>query len=404
MLKSSATAGLLYFGRLADVMSESDVEKTEPASPQRLEKAREEGQTARSRELNTFLLLALGVATLWLLSQSLFTTLQGVIHRSMWFEPKLAKDDAVMLHILSESMAQAFIALIPLFGVLVVVAVVSSVALGGLLFSFKPLQPKLEKLNPLKGIKRMFSAQTLIELLKALGKAFLIGTVSVMVMWYYRGEMLGLMHLSPTEGMVKGLKLVVLCCALIVSSLFLIVSIDVPWQLYSHYKKLRMSKQDLKEEHKQSDGDPHVKGRIRSQQRSMAQRRMMAAVPQADVVITNPTHYAVALNYAEGQAGAPRVVAKGVDLMAQRIKDLATDSRVPLFEAPALARALNKHVELNQEIPIELYSAVAEILAWVYQLRNWEQGQGVRPVAPSNINIPAGMDPHESPSAGRQQV
>lgn len=383
-------------------MSESDVEKTEPASPQRLEKAKEEGQTARSRELNTFMLLALGVATLWLLSQSLFTALQSVIHRSMWFEPKLARDDMVMLQTLSDSMVQAFIALAPLFVVLVVVAIFSSVALGGLLFSFKPLEPKLDKLSPLKGIKRMFSAQTVIELLKALGKAFLIGTVSVMVMWYYRGEMLGLMHLSPTEGMVKGLKLVVLCCALIISSLLLIVAIDAPWQLYSHHKKLRMSKQDLKEEHKQSDGDPHVKGRIRSQQRSMAQRRMMAAVPHADVVITNPTHYAVALSYTEGQASAPRVVAKGVDLTAQRIKDLASESRVPLFEAPALARALNKHVELNQEIPIELYSAVAEILAWVYQLRNWEQGQGTRPVVPSNFNIPAGMDPHESPSAGRQ--
>lgn len=385
-------------------MSESDVEKTEPASPQKLEKAKEEGQTARSRELNTFLILALGVATLWLISTRLFVALQDVVRRSMWFDPHLARDETVMVTTVVKAMEQALIALLPLFGVLVVVAIGSSVALGGLLFSFKPLQPKLDKLSPLKGLKRMFSAQTLIELLKALGKAFLIGTVSVLVMWNYRDEMLGLMHLSPTEGMIKGLELVVLCCALIISSLLLIVAIDVPWQIYSHYKKLRMSKQDLKDEHKQSDGDPHVKGRIRSQQRAMAQRRMMSAVPQADVVITNPTHYAVALKYAEGQSGAPRLVAKGVDLTAQRIKEIASEAKVPLFEAPALARALNKHVEIDHEIPVELYAAVAEILAWVFQLRSWERGQGFMPTAPTDFTIPAGMDPHESTSTGRQPV
>lgn len=384
-------------------MSESDVEKTEPASSQRLEKAREDGEAARSRELNTFMLLAGGIAALWTLSQNLFTALRDVIQRSMWFEPRLARDDAMILTTLSQSAEQAFIAMIPLYGVLVVIAIFSSVALGGLLFSFKPLMPKPEKLNPLKGIKRMFSAQTLVELFKALGKAFLIGTVSVLVMWSYRGEMLGLMHLSPTEAMIKGLGLVALCCALIVSSLLLIVAIDVPWQLYSHYKKLRMSKQDLKDEHKQSDGDPHVKGRIRSQQRAMAQGRMMSAVPDADVVITNPTHYAVALSYKEGLSSAPRVVAKGQSLTAQRIKTLATESRVPLFEAPALARALNHHVEIGHEIPTELYAAVAEILAWVYQLRHWEQGEGLMPDTPTKLHVPPEMDPQEKAKmAGRK--
>lgn len=381
---------------------ESDVEKTEPASPRRLEKAKEEGQTPRSRELNTFMLLMVGVSTLWIISQSLYTALQGVIRSSMWFEPQAAYDDAVMLSVAAVSAWNVLLAMLPLFGVLFVIAIFSSVILGGLIFSIKPLEPKLEKLNPLKGIKRMFSAQTLIELLKALGKATLIGVVSVAVMWYFRDDMLGLMQLSATAAMAKGLKLVALCCLLIVLSLIVIVAIDVPWQVYSHYKKLRMSKQDLKEEHKQSDGDPHVKGRIRAQQREMAQRRMMAAVPHADVVITNPTHYAVALKYTEGQGGAPKVVAKGTDLIAQRIKELASEASVPLFEAPPLARILHKHVELEHEIPVELYSAIAEILAWVFQLKAWEQGQGLMPTAPTNLNIPTGMDPHESSVAGRQ--
>ncbi len=381
---------------------ESDVEKTEPASPQRLEKAKEEGQTPRSRELNTFMLLMAGVVTLWIISQSLYSALQGVIRSSMWFEPKVAYDDAVMLTYAATSAWNALLAMVPLFAVLFVIAIASSVALGGLILSLKPLQPKFEKLNPLKGIKRMFSAQTLIELFKALGKATLIGVVSVVVMWYYRDDMLGLMQLSATAAMAKGLKLVALCCLLIVLSLILIVGIDVPWQIYSHYKKLRMSKQDLKEEHKQSDGDPHVKGRIRAQQREMAQRRMMAAVPHADVVITNPTHYAVALKYTEGGNGAPKVIAKGTDLIAQRIKEIAAESKVPLFEAPPLARILHKHVELEREIPVELYSAVAEVLAWVFQLKAWEQGQGFMPTTPTNLNIPTGMDPLESSTAGRQ--
>ncbi|MEZ2623780.1 flagellar biosynthesis protein FlhB [Paenalcaligenes hominis] len=379
---------------------ESDVEKTEPASPRRLEKAREEGQAPRSRELNTFMLLMVGVSTIWLISQSLYSTLSGVIRSSMWFEPALAHDDSVMVTNALLSAWNALLALLPLFGALFVIAIASSVLLGGLIFSAKPLQPKLEKLNPLKGIKRMFSAQTGIELFKALGKATLIGLVSMFVMWHFRDQMLGLMQLSPTEAMAKGLKLVALCCLLIVFSLVLIVAIDVPWQIYSHHKKLRMSKQDLKEEHKQSDGDPHVKGRIRAQQREMAQRRMMAAVPHADVVITNPTHYAVALKYTEDEGGAPKVIAKGKDLIAQRIKTLATESNIPLFEAPPLARILHKHVELDREIPVELYSAVAEILAWVFQLRAWEQGQGFMPATPTHLTIPEGMDPLDSSAAG----
>lgn len=385
-------------------MAESDVEKTEPASPRRLEKAKEDGQTARSRELNTFLLLAFGVAMLWLLSQHLYETFKSIIYRSMWFEPELVRDDSLMVTSAVQSANEALLAMIPLFAVLAVTALGVSVLLGGLVLSLKPLEPKFEKLNPLKGIKRMFSAQMMIELFKALGKVILVGGVSVWVLWSYRTDMLGLMHLSPSDAMVMGLRLVALCCALIVSSLLVIVAIDVPWQLYSHFKKLRMSKQDIKEEHKQSDGDPHIKGRIRAQQRAMAQRRMMAAVPNADVIITNPSHYAVALKYTEGSSGAPKAVAKGIDLIAQRIKNVAQEARVPIFEAPPLARALYKHVELEREIPVELYTAVAEVLAWVYQLKSWEQGQGLRPTAPSNLTIPVGMDPHESAFEGGQTV
>ncbi|HCN70224.1 MAG TPA: flagellar biosynthetic protein FlhB, partial [Pusillimonas sp.] len=180
---------------------------------------------------------------------------------------------------------------------------------------------------------------------------------------------------------------------LIVAALLLIVFIDVPWQLFSHHKKLRMSRQDVKQEHKENDGDPHVKARIRQQQRAMARRRMMAEVPKADVIVTNPTHYAVALKYEAGGSGAPCVVAKGSGLIAARIRELAQEHGVPQLSAPPLARALHEHVELGQEIPADLYKAVAEVLAWVFQLRSWNEGLGAEPQHPSDLPVPDALDP-----------
>lgn len=372
---------------------ESDLEKTEPASPRRLEKAREEGQVVRSRELNTFLLLSAGVAGLWFGGAHLYRELSGVVRAGLWFDARVGGDTAVMLSVAAGSAMRALLALMPLFGLLVVVAILASVLLGGFLMSAKALEPKFERMNLLKGVKRMVSAQTLVELVKTLAKAGLIGTIGAMVIWKYHDQMIALMHATATEALASGMTLVALCCGLIVASLLLIVLIDAPWQMFSHFKKLRMSRQDVKQEHKESEGDPHVKGRIRQQQRAMARRRMMSEVPRADVVVTNPTHVAVALSYAEGGAGAPRVVAKGAGLVAQSIRRIAQEHRVPQLSAPPLARALNKHVELGHEIPVDLYSAVAQVLAWVYQLKRWENGEGLAPILPDDLPVPPALDP-----------
>lgn len=372
---------------------DSDLEKTEPASPRRLEKAREEGQVVRSRELNTFLVLSAGVGTLWVMGGFMFHQLRDIVHHSMWFDPNVGRDTTVMVGSAIALAFKALISLLPLFGVLVVVSILASVLLGGIVLSAKALQPKFERMSPLKGIKRMFSAQTLVELFKTLAKAAVIGTVGVLVIVHYRDQMLALMHATPSEALTYGMTLVALCCALIVAGLLLVVVIDAPWQIYSHYKKLRMSRQDVKQEHKESEGDPHVKGRIRQQQRAMARRRMMSEVPHADVVVTNPTHYAVALRYMEGTGGAPRVVAKGAGLIAAQIRQIAAENKVPLLSAPPLARALYHHVELEREIPMELYSAVAEVLAWVFRLRTWAPGMGQEPEPPSTLNVPPDLDP-----------
>lgn len=372
---------------------DSDQEKTEPASPRRLEKAREEGQVARSRELGSFLAIATGVASLWFGAGHIYRTLNGVLRSGLWLDPEITRDTQAMLDVAAYLAWQGLLLLLPIFGVLALASVFSSVALGGFLLSPKALELKFERLDFIKGIGRMFAAQALIELLKTLAKAALIGTVGVMVIWHYRGQMLSLMRMAPSEALVYGLKLVALCCLLITVSLIIVVLIDVPWQIWNHHKQLRMSHEEVKQENKESEGNPQVKSRIRQQQRAMARRRMMSAVPDADVVVTNPTHYAVALAYREGQGGAPTVVAKGSGLIAVKIRTIAEEYRVPALEAPPLARALYYNVELDHEIPAELYAAVAEILAWVYQLRNWDQGRGTPPATPQHLTVPPELDP-----------
>jgi flagellar biosynthetic protein FlhB len=265
-----------------------------------------------------------------------------------------------------------------------------------LLFTTKALEPKFERLNFVKGVGRMFSSQTAVELLKTVAKACVIGAVAAVVIWHYRHQMIALMHATPTEALARGMELVALCCGLIVAALSAIVLIDAPWQIWNHHKKMRMSREDVKQENKESEGDPHVKGRIRQQQRAMSRRRMMAEIPKADVVVTNPTHYAVALAYRDGPGSAPRVVAKGAGLVAARVRAVALEHKIPMLGAPPLARALYHHVEIGHEIPVELYSAVAEVLAWVYQVRTWNSGFGSEPDRPAHLAVPPGLDPQSA--------
>ncbi len=378
---------------------ESDLEKTEAASPRRLEKAREEGQIARSRELGTFMMLAAGVAAIWAGGGTIYQGLSGVLRNGLAFDQRVVADPGVMVEQAVNGFGHALMVILPIFGLLAVIAVLSSVLLGGIVISGKPLSPNFSKLSLFAGLKRMFSSQTVVELIKALAKALLVGGVAVWIIWRYHDDMLGLMHVAPAAALTKALSLVAMCSAFIVASLLVIVLLDVPWQIWSHLKKLRMSKEDVRQEHKESEGDPHTKARIRQQQRQAAHRRMMSEVPKADVVVTNPTHYAVALKYEEDKNGAPRVLAKGTGLVAAKIRELAAEHRIPTLEAPPLARALYQHVELGHEIPAELYTAVAEVLAWVFQLRSWRSGWGAEPTAPKSLPVPAALDPQAKTAA-----
>ncbi|MCI0508797.1 flagellar biosynthetic protein FlhB [Chromohalobacter marismortui] len=373
--------------------SESDEEKTEDPTPRRLEKAKEDGQVARSRELTTFMILASGVATLWMLGGHLYDSLGAAMEQSFIFSRGEVFDTAVLMSHIWSLGKNMLLSLLPLFLIVSVVALFAPVMLGGWLISAKSLQPQLSKLNPLKGLKRMFSSQVLAELGKAVAKSTLVGGVAVAFLWGHRGDFLGLRNLPLSEALARGMDLAALCLALSVSTLIVVVLIDVPFQLWSFTKKLRMSQDEIKKEHKETEGDPQIKARMRAQQQSMARRRMMAKVPDADVIVTNPTHYAVALQYEGSQMEAPRIVAKGADMVATRIRELGEAHGVPLLEAPPLARALHQHVDLDQEVPANLYTAVAEVLAWAYRLKRVREEGGEWPQTPQDLPVPDELDP-----------
>jgi len=247
-------------------------------------------------------------------------------------------------------------------------------------------------MNPIKGLAKLVSAQTATELAKSVLKAVLVGCVTWLYVRHNWPDMMRLISESPYTALASSLNMIAMCCVLVVLGLSPMVGFDIFWQLYSYYKGLRMTRQEIRDEYKQQEGDPHVKGRIRQQMRAAARRRMMADVPKADVIVTNPTHYSVALKYDERKMSAPKVVAKGAGDVALRIRELGKEHRVPILEAPPLARALYRHSEIGQHIPGTLYAAVAEVLAWVWQLRRWKLEGGLAPKKPANLPVPEALD------------
>lgn len=372
---------------------ESDQEKTEAPSPQRLEKAREDGQVLQSRELATFVVLMTGGAALWMMAGGLGQTLSGIVRGGLHFEPGIARDDTLVLAQLSHQFFEAAWALAPFLGLVAIATLAAPFLLHGWLFSTKAIAPDFKRLNPLSGIKRVLSSQGLVELVKALAKVSLLGVVAVWLIWANLDAIFSLSLEEPSTAIRHMGDLIGRVFLLASGAMIFIVVLDLPYQLWSHFNKLKMTKEQLRQETKESEGDPHVKARVRAQQREMARRRMMAEVPSADVVVTNPTHYAVALKYSEGKMGAPRVVAKGADAVAAKIRELAAAHQVPLLEAPPLARALFRHTELGDEIPAKLYAAVAEVLAYVFQLRHYQQAGGAYPSAPDDLPVPPELDP-----------
>lgn len=372
---------------------DSDAEKTEPASQKRLEQAREEGDVPRSREVATFTVLMAAGAGLWMTGESLIRQLSSALVSGLALTPEQVFDADVLINRILVDLVRVLLACLPLGVAVMVVALVSPLLVGGWLFSGKAVMPNFGKLNPINGIGNMFSANALVELFKAVAKALVVGLVAWLVVMKQKDAVIGLAVEPLKLGTAHLLHILASSFLFIVGALGFIAAIDGPYQIWHYANKLKMTRQELIQESKESDGNPQIKAKIRQLQREMAKRRMMADVPTADVVVTNPTHYAVALKYDDGMRGAPRVVAKGTDEVAAKIREIAREHKVTMLEAPPLARALFKHTEIGDEIPEALYAAVAEVLAYVFQLRLFSKGNGNRPEVPKKLEVPPELDP-----------
>jgi flagellar biosynthesis protein FlhB len=375
-------------------MAESAQDRHLPASARKIEKAREDGQVARSRDLGHFAAVGAGGALLLTLAPAASGWLQDLLAEGLRFDATHLAGPRPMLERLGEGTWRMLALLLPLGAALVAVALAAGLLSGGWNWTLKPLAPKFDKFNPLTGLGRVFSKHQLGETLKACALALVLGTIGALWLRAHAKDFAQTLALPLPAALAQGASLLQAGLMLLVIALAAFAVIDVPLQRKRLLDRLKMSHQELKEEHKQLEGNQEVKGRVRARMREMARRRMLAAVPQADIVVMNPTHYAVALKYDDKTMAAPRVVAKGADLLALRIRDLARDNRVPVLQAPPLARALYAHAEVDQEVPAALFAAVAQVLAWVYQLRASMAGRGAAPAELPALPVPDDLDPH----------
>ncbi|WP_067222565.1 flagellar biosynthesis protein FlhB [Marinomonas gallaica] len=355
--------------------NEDGTEKTEDASAKKLEQAREKGNVARSKDLSSAVLLVVAAFSMYMIGMLIVDDLT----RLYAFNFSLAREDlfdkAMMIHHLYVSIMAAMDSITVFMVIVAVAGVIGSVALGGFNFSFEAITPKLSKMNPITGIKRMFSVQSLVELGKSILKVALVGTAAYFVLRYYIPTLTGLTFETTGTALNHAIEVLIWAFILVSSSLIIIAAVDVPFQAWQHKDKLKMTKQEVKDEYKNAEGDPQVKGRIRQLQRQAAMRRMMSDVPQADVIITNPTHYSVALKYDQANGKAPVLLAKGNDFIALKIREIGNYYDIPVIQSPELTRAVYRHTEIGDEIPEGLFQVIAQLLAYVYQIRMARTGE-----------------------------
>ena len=369
-------------------------DKNLPASQRKLDKAREEGQVVRSRDLGHFAAIAGGGALVATLGPQIAGWLTDALGRSLRFDRATALGSNAMGEQMRSWAVTWAVAAVPFGLAMMALAVVGSLAIGGWAWTAKPLGPKFTVLDPLAGIGRVFSKQQIIDALKASALALVLGSIGAFYLASHVEAFAGVLALPLPRAIAAVAGALAGGMGLILLALAAFAAIDVPLQKHLHASRQKMSHQELKQENKELEGNAEVKGKVRARMREMTKRRMMAAVPKADLVVMNPTHYAVALKYDDASMAAPRVVAKGADLLALRIRDLAEGSKVPVLEAPVLARALYAHAELDREIPAALFAAVAQVLAYVYQLRAAMAGKVPMPGDLPALDVPAGLDPH----------
>ena len=365
---------------------DSSQEKTEQPTARRIEKAREDGQVPRSRELSMAIIMVISSAYLLMAGDGIIVDIRQLLESSLTLERDAIMDTGQLPVAWFERFVEGIMAIMPLLLITLILALITPALIGGWLFSTKAFMPKASKLNPLSGMKRMFGTQALMELVKAIVKFLLVAGVGYLVVSAEINKVFALGGMPLETAMEEGAFILVKAFLFISLSLMVIAAIDVPYQIYSHTEKLKMSLQDIKDEMKEMEGRPEVKAQVRQRQREMAMGRMMDEVGNADVVITNPQHFAVAIVYDQEGGGAPVVLAKGQGEIAAKIREIAEEQHVQMVRIPLLARALYFTTEINEEIPEGLYVAVAQILAYVYQLNSVVPGTP-RPMQP-NPEVP----------------
>ena len=363
-------------------------ERTEEPTAKKLRESREKGQVPRSKELNSMMLLMGSAAGFLMMGGSLLGGIRDLLQRGLSIKNAQEISPNGLIEIFSDAALQSLIILAPLFLLVIVVVLLTPIGIGGWSFSMKAVSFKWEKIDPIKGLGRIFALKGLMELAKVLAKFALVTGVSALILWSMIDELLGLGDEPIEDAIIHVAKMCGWSFMACSSVLIIVAAIDVPFQIWQHTKQLKMTKQEIKDESKETEGRPEVKGRIRALQQEISQRRMMEAVPTADVIITNPTHYAVALSYDQFNMKAPVVVAKGADLIAANIRLIAEENNIAIVSAPPLARALYASTEIDQEVPAGLYVAVATILTYVYQLKATMYNGDIPPEKPTDLPIP----------------
>jgi len=369
-------------------MADDTGDKTEEPTEKRLTDARKKGQIPRSKELNTFVALMTASIMMLFVGDSIAKGLAKLMQQQLSVSREVIFDPASPVIYFKQVLLDGILLIVPLAIPLVIVALFTPMMMGGWNFSMDSMSPKFSKMNPFSGLKRMFGMQGFVELLKAIAKIALVMFVASTLFDSYFDQFMGLSGLALNVAVAKALDIIMFSFLILSSTLILIVAIDVPYQLFSNKKKLMMTKQEVKDESKEQEGNPEIKGQIRRKQMEMSQQRMMDEVPKADVIVTNPAHYAVALKYDQMGAGAPTVVAKGVDLIAAQIRNIAMGADITLVAAPPLARALYYSTEIGEEIPQGLFLTVAQILAYVFQLKAATENRTEKPVFPRDLKVP----------------
>lgn len=374
---------------------ESGQERTEQPSEKRLREAREKGDVPRSRDLSGALVVLAGVAALMNGGERAMVHARQIYALGLDYSREALFSDALPARVLGLAVREALALFMPVAVSTLLAVFAAPLLIGGISFSGEALLPKFERLDPISGLGKIFALRGLVELAKALAKLLLIGAVLVFALRNWQDELQATGRGEVMFGIVHAISMLGRAALLFGIMLALIGGADALYQKFDYANRQRMTKQELKDESKESEGNPELKGRVRQMQHEMSRRRMMEELPKADVVVVNPSHFAVALRYDDGRSAAPRVIAKGVDVLAQQIRLVAGGHRIPLVESPPLARALYATTELNREIPAALYVAVAQVLAYVYQLKQATAQGDAPPAAPTPEVDPELLGPYK---------